>query len=257
MRTAILFLALAMPALPVDLLVQGDPPLTSGIVQNVTGILEWVLGSPLPGDQRSAVQQTLVNTWHQHNMAQIAQYVQLSNLRAHLGELDSAQQQTLRTTLLAQLQGQANPTMSTVASSSGPVALTGKWEQRSGGSTVTYRDSVTGSYAAPSGNINRYAFTPDGQYEYAELHQVTNYNCTSKYFGYEKGPYTVNGNRITFTQRQHSLKFDASCSPSLNSDKNLPLKTETYFFEIVNGPNGQELQINDGKTRWRFVRAAD
>lgn len=138
-----------------------------------------------------------------------------------------------------------------------PAALYGKWEQRSGGSTIQYRDSVTGSYAAPSGNINRYVFTRDGQYEYAELHQVTNYNCTTKYFGFEKGPFVVNGNRITFTQRQHSLQYNATCSPSLNSDKNLPLNTETYFFEIVQTQNGLELQINDGKTRWRFVRSGE
>jgi hypothetical protein len=64
----------------------------------------------------------------------------------------------------------------------------------------------------------------------------------------------VSGNRITFTQRQHSLEFNSTCSPSLNSNKNLPLNTETYFWEIVQTPDGQELQINDGKTRWRFVR---
>ncbi len=143
------------------------------------------------------------------------------------------------------------------AFSQAPAALFGKWEQRSGGSTIQYRDSTTGAYAAPSGNINRYTFTRDGQYEYAELHQVTNYNCTTKYFGYEKGPFVVNGNRITFAQRQRSLQYNATCSPSLNSNKNLPLKTETYFFEVVQTPNGLELQINDGKTRWRFVRASD
>lgn len=138
-----------------------------------------------------------------------------------------------------------------------PSALFGKWEQRSGGSSIQYRDSGTGVYAAPSGNINRYVLTRDGQYEYAELHQVTNYNCTTKYFGFERGPFVVNGNRITFTQQQHSLQYRATCSPSLNSDKNLPLSTESYFFEIVQTPSGLELQINDGKTRWRFVRAAD
>ena len=36
----------------------------------------------------------------------------------------------------------------------------------------------------------------------------------------------------------------------------LPLNTETYFFEIVQGQYGQELVITDGKTaRWRFTRA--
>jgi len=138
----------------------------------------------------------------------------------------------------------------------GDFGLTGKWEQRFGSSSITYQDRVTGSYAAPTGNINRYVFTPDGQYEYAELHQVSTYGCTTGYFGYEKGTYAVAGNRITFVQRQHSLEYKATCNPSLNSNKNLPLTTSTYFFEVGQGQSGRELVLTDGKTaRWRFNRA--
>ena len=138
----------------------------------------------------------------------------------------------------------------------GNFSLAGKWEQRFGSSSITYQNSVTGSYAAPTGNINRYTFTPDGQYEYAELHQVSTYGCTTGYFGYEKGTYTVDGDRITFAQRQHSLEYKSTCRPSLNSNKNLPLTTATYFFGIGQGQNGRELVLTDGKTaRWRFNRA--
>ena len=131
--------------------------------------------------------------------------------------------------------------------------LLGKWEQRSGSSSITYQDRTTGSYAAPTGNINRYVFQPDGRYEYAELHQVSTYGCTTGYFGYETGTYTVTGNRVTVFQRQRSLEFKSTCNPSLNSNKNLPLKTNSYFFEVGQGQFGRELVLSDGKTaRWRF-----
>ena len=133
-----------------------------------------------------------------------------------------------------------------------PPELAGKWEQRSGSSSITYQDRTTGSFAAPTGNINRYVFTPDGQYEYAELSQVSNYNCTTGYFGYERGTYAVNGDRITFVQRQHSLEFKSTCNPSLNSNKNLPLQTTAYAFHV---DPGRELVVTDGKSRWRFRRA--
>jgi len=265
MRALVLALALALTAFPSDLLVPGQPPLTTGIVQNITGILEWLAGVNLPTQQHAAVEQLLTNAWKSRDTAQINQWVQLSNLRSQLDALDDSQKQTVRTALLTQMQQQGNPLtylVTTNQPSSAPIAspgnsaLLGKWEQRSGSSSITYKDSVTGSYAAPTGNINGYTFTPDGQYQYAELHQVSTYGCTTKYFGFERGPYSVNGNRITFTQREHSLQFNSTCNSSLNSDKKLPLNTETYFFEIVQGQYGQELVITDGKTaRWRFTRA--
>jgi hypothetical protein len=143
-----------------------------------------------------------------------------------------------------------------VAGLSANEAVLGKWEQRSGSSSITYQNPVTGSYAAPTGNINRYVFTPDGQYEYAELHQVSTYGCTTGYFGYERGTFAIDGNRITFAQRQRSLEYKSTCRPSLNSNKNLPLTTQTYFFEVGQGQYGRELVLTDGKTaRWRFSRA--
>src|SRR3954462_10414675 len=79
------------------------------------------------------------------------------------------------------------------AASTNDSAVEGEWEQRSGSSSITYQNTVTGSFSAPTGNINAYTFTPDGQFQYAELHQVSTYGCTTKYFGFERGPYNVNG----------------------------------------------------------------
>ena len=144
---------------------------------------------------------------------------------------------------------------SALASNSGNSELEGRWEQRSGSSSITYQDRATGSFAAPTGRVNGYVFTPDGQYEYAELRQVSTYGCTTKYFGYERGSYSASGNRITFSQREHSLEFRSTCSPSLNSDKKLPLQAETYFYQVGQGQYGRELVLTDGKTaRWRFQR---
>jgi len=78
---------------------------------------------------------------------------------------------------------------------------------------------------------------------------------SAQVLGFERGPYSVNDNRITFTQREHSLEFTSTCNSSLNSNKNLPLTTESYSFEIVHGQYGQEMVLTDGKSRWRFNRA--
>ena len=264
---------LAICAAGSDTLVPGNPPLTAQVINNVSGILEWLAGNNFNPHQRTAVQQMLTQAWQQRNATQISQWVQLSNLRPQLDALDPNQKQTIRQTLLAQMQmqkQQSNPLTAMVSSGPLPAAapmptaggtgspeLLGKWEQKSGSSSITYVDRSTGSYAAPTGNINRYTFLPNNEYEYAELSQVSNYNCTTGYFGYERGTYAVNGNRITFTQRQHSLDFKSTCNPSLNSNKNLPLERATYFYEIGQGQYGKELVVTDGKTdKWRFNRAA-
>jgi hypothetical protein len=198
----------------------------------------------------------MVESWQRRNTTQMAQWVQLANLRPQLEALDEGQKQALRRTLTEQLKHASLLAPAAPATSGGYSALAGKWEQRFGSSSITYQDRVTGSFSAPTGNINRYVFTADGQYEYAEFHQVSTYGCTTNYFGYEKGEYVVEADRVTFTQRQHSLEYKSTCSPSLNSNKTLPLATSTYFFQIGQGQNGRELVLTDGKTaRWRFNRA--
>jgi hypothetical protein len=256
MRSVILGAIVATSMFAADVLVGGSSPLTADIVQNATGVLEWLVGGSLPAGQRARVRDAMVESWQHRNTAQMAQWVQLANLRPQLEALDENQKQALRRTLVEQLKNANVLTPAAPAATGVYSALAGKWEQRFGSSSITYQDRATGSFAAPTGNINRYVFTADGQYEYAEFHQVSTYGCTTNYFGYEKGEYAVEGDRITFTQRQHSLEFKSTCNPSLNSNKNLPLATSTYFFQVGQGQDGRELVVTDGKTaRWRFRRA--
>ena len=66
MRSLIVALSLAVSAFASDVLVPGNPPLTTGIVQNVTGILEWLAGVNLAAEQHTQVEQLLVKT-HRNN----------------------------------------------------------------------------------------------------------------------------------------------------------------------------------------------
>jgi hypothetical protein len=256
MRSLILGVIMTASMFAADVLVGGNPPLTEDVIQNATGVLEWLTGGTLPDGQRARLRDAVVDSWQHRNMAQMAQWLQLATLRQQLDALDQNQKQVLRQRLAEQLKNANLLTPATPSASAVNSALAGKWEQRFGSSSITYQDRVTGSFSAPTGNINRYVFTADGRYEYAEFHQVSTYGCTTNYFGYEKGEYAVEGNRLTFTQREHSLEYKATCSPSLNSKKILPLGTSAYFFDIGQGQNGRELVLTDGKTaRWRFNRA--
>ncbi len=246
MRSAVLALALIFAlvicAAGSDTFLPGNPPLTNQVVYNVSGVLEWLAGNKFSRQQRDAVQQMLIQSWQQNNATQISQWVQISNLRPPLTAINPSG---------------PLPVPAPLPAGGGSPELLGKWEQKSGSSAITYVDRSTGSYAAPTGNINRYTFLPNNEYEYAELSQVSNYNCTTGYFGYERGIYSVTGNRITFTQRQHSLEFKSTCNPGLNSNRNLPLETATYSYEIGQGQYGRELVVTDGKTaKWRFTHPA-
>ncbi len=260
MTRFLLLFTLAFHAFAADLLPPGNQPLTPTIIQNVTSILDWLAGAPLPAEQRHTIEQAMAQSWQQHNAQQISQWVQLSNLRPQLDALNEAQKQNLRATLLAQLKANANPLANAVSTAAGPSmpsgALTGKWEHRSGSSSITYQDRATGSFAAPTGDMQRYVFFPNGEYEYAEMSQVSTYGCTTGYFGYERGGYSINGNRVTFIQRQHSLEFKSNCNSSLNSNKNLPLETNSYFFQTAPGQYGRELILSDGNSKqWRYNRS--
>lgn len=249
MRGFLLAVLFGISCFASDVLVPGDPPLTRTTLANVNSILDWLAGTPLAPQQRETMEKNLIDTWRRRNPEEMKPWSQLSALHPVLGTLGTAQQQQLRQNLLTEMRKQGNPLAGLATNSS---LLTGIWEQRGATSSAIYRDSTTGSYAAPSGNINRYTFSGDGAYEYAELAQVTNYNCSIRVFGYDKGSYSVNGNTITFTMQQHSLEYRDTCNPSLNSNKNLPLQRSSYPFQI----NGDKLVLfENGAPRWHYTRA--
>jgi hypothetical protein len=126
--------------------------------------------------------------------------------------------------------------------------LAGEW-YLSHASSIQYVNPNTGSYSSPSGERLAFRFYADGHYKSGYLVQSSLYGCTMTVFGYKTGSYSVDGERLTFTEKSYSLSSKDNCHSEWNYEKHPPLQQRTYRWRLVRNQYGPVLVLTgpDGK----------
>ncbi|HEX2987339.1 MAG TPA: hypothetical protein VHS06_04120 [Chloroflexota bacterium] len=92
-------------------LVEGDPPLTDGMVARARGFYEWLLDARMNEEQRGDFQQSLVDSWESGDAGQIANILDVLNNADGVGGYSESEKALLRETIqpnvLDQLRSQA------------------------------------------------------------------------------------------------------------------------------------------------------
>jgi uncharacterized protein (DUF2141 family) len=112
-----------------------------------------------------------------------------------------------------------------------PGSIVGSWywgTVSSGG----YYNETTGIWVSPSGGGMQYTFNADGTYELNFLLQNTFYSCTTKYFRFAKGSYTLEDDVLALTPTRDTSKSEDDCNPSSNYEKDIALATEYLFIQF-------------------------
>jgi len=125
-----------------------------------------------------------------------------------------------------------------------PGSLVGRW--RSGSvSSMNFYNPATGHWAAPSGAGTAYSFEPDGTYTQTGLLQTSLYSCTTTFFSWSTGKYTVKGNQLTLSETGASGKFTHTCSPSSDYAGGRPLTVGHFVWRIQRDRIGLVLGLLD------------
>ncbi len=289
-----LILLLAVPtahslALPVSadendaVLVQGNPPLTEGMVNQLIELFGWILDGRFTREQRDQFAQQLIAEWRRGDGASINNYVNFIRLPARLQNATEEQKRNLHDKLQAALLDifrkspndeisrlmlavyhagrPGNAQDSSRVSAQGadregenlrgggvPNILVGKWEYGTV-SSVTFMNPGTGSYADPSGFRYSYQISADGRYIYAGLLQSSLYNCTMRVFKYKTGVVSVQGSTIVFAPDSYELKSEDNCHRDFNYVKHPAPEKEIFRWSIERDNSGQNLCFEkpDGK----------
>ena len=118
-----------------------------------------------------------------------------------------------------------------------PAGLIGSWYAGRGHTSAPY-NPTTGAWGRPSGKGLIYIFNKDGSYTKAFQSYESTGGCTTGFTAFESGRFTVQGRTLTTTPTKGRMVYEATCSPSLNSDKPLedPQK-EVFTWELKPNEN--------------------
>jgi hypothetical protein len=126
--------------------------------------------------------------------------------------------------------------------------LVGTWVARSG-SGSSYVDSSTGASSAPNGEIDRYMFGADGQYEHAFLGQQSLYNCSTRLFGREVGSFSADGSILQLVAPPGVVEFEDTCNSNNNTHKTSSPTETTMIWRLDQDQYGRKLCLRQANTR--------
>lgn len=259
-----------------EVLAQGKPSLTLGLVDKFAEFFEWALDSRFTKSQRTLFTTRLVEMWERRDQTTMDA---LLNARKHydgLANVTKEERNQARVDvqkilleafaddpvgslgeLLFSVYASAHPGAITPKkqAAANPVAvparvpadLVGEWIDRRGSGT-SYVNPNTGQTSAPNATIDSYKIFADGTYEHSMLMQSSLYNCTTTIFGRETGPIAVQGSTFTITPAPGTLDYKSNCNPSLNELKKTNFGPQTFNWRIQRNEYGLQLcmQRSDG-----------
>ena len=258
-----------------ELLAQGNPPLTLGLVDRLVEFFEWSLASKFTKSQRTVFTTRLIQVWEKRDQSTIdglvktaKSYDGVANLKPE--ERNKAQRE-LQSIILSGLpddplgqlllsvyksshpesavstNDQRAPANSPGEVTRVPPEIVGEWIARRGSGSGYYNPN-TGQSSGPNATIDSYKIFANGTFEHSILMQSSLYNCTTTIVGRETGPIAINGSTFTITPRTGTLDSKNTCSPSLNESKQTNVDPQTLSWRLERGEYGLQLclQRTDG-----------
>jgi hypothetical protein len=134
----------------------------------------------------------------------------------------------------------------TPAQNSVPLQVVGMWEGTTT-SGMTFYDRGTGSYAAPSGEAQKYTIFPNGQYKREALMQNSLYNCTDAVFVIEVGHLRIEGATVIFNSTGADLESRDNCNQSFNYKKRIEPRSRTLGWRVDRDRWGVAVLFESGK----------
>jgi hypothetical protein len=248
-------------------LADGNPPLTSQMVERFAGLMEWSLDLRFSSADREAVRKQLVNFWQTKDEKNIKAVLDMLAFEKNLASADEAkkrelQPQVKRKVLEALENDRAdalnrllleiyNKNLKT-AESEFPAdggnlsALVGKWQVLHGNS-IYGADIKTGKIGEGNAMIAEYDIRPDGRVIFSFVLQQTNFGCTTRVKTSKTGRASVSGSRVTFAYEGGTTVSEDNCNRQNNYTKKLPAEKETFDFRLE--------RSESGKTQFCFANA--
>ena len=259
-------------------LAEGEPPLTSSMVEDVAGFFGWLFESRFTPAQRRELERVLVATWRSGDRKEIEAVAQFGQFNAKLAAADEAKREEVRGAMLPEVLKQVRAESSDFSrlllgvydagvaaraggdtrarpedapsqsrpDAAGVEGLVGSWRASELG-MISYQNSVTGASRPGRGTTMQYKFLSGGRFEYNGYMETTMYNCTTTLFNPVAGTYRVAGDRLTLVPKTNKWQQRNNCAASMNKELPGKLDPETYALRFTNEAGGRRLCLTSPK----------
>ena len=268
---AILSGGFSLAAAQTGVLADGNPPLTTSMMNRLVNLFEWSLEVEFSAKDRADFQKTVVGYWQGRDAKSIESLsntvafeqkmqtwsdAQKREAQPHLKEkllenFEQNQSDAMSKLLLTiYRRGKANDSFAANINSDNEGSanlsqLTGKWQVLHGNSIVGV-DINSGRIGGGNAMIAEFDIQPDGRVIYSFMLQQSNYGCTTRIKTSKTGRAAVSDSRVTFNYEGGATTSEDSCNSRFNYTKKLPAEKETFDFNV-----GRK----DGKMNFCFASA--
>ena len=255
----------------VGVLADGDPPLTSSMVEGLAGLFEWSLGVEFSTAERADLRRTLVGYWKAGDAKSIQSVGNMLAFERKLRTWGEAQKEEARPQLKRQLleaieadqadalnrlllavyrrgQGGDRAEGAPGEGGEGVAGLAGKWQFLHGNSLVSV-DVPSGRIGDGNAMIAEYDIRPDGRVIFSFVMQQSNYGCTTRVKTSKTGRATADGSRITFRYDGGTTASEDSCNARYNYTKKLAPERESFDFGLKRDGGKTQLCIANEKLK--------
>jgi hypothetical protein len=236
-------------------LADGNPPLTTSMMNRLVNLFEWSLEVEFSAIDRADLQKTVVGYWKEADAKSIESIRNTLAFEQKMQTWSDAQKRETQPQIKEKLienfeQNQSEPFNKlllaiyrrgqtsdlTVANSGGEGGaglsqLVGKWQVLHGNSIVGI-DVNSGRIGDGNAMIAEFDIRPDGRVIYSFMLQQSNYGCTTRLKTSKTGHADVSGSRIIFSYEGGTTVSEDSCNSRFNYTKKLPAEKETFEFGL-------------------------
>ncbi|WP_350240782.1 hypothetical protein [Deinococcus sonorensis] len=133
-----------------------------------------------------------------------------------------------------------------------PAQLVGNWSTL-GSSGGGYYNPANGTWSPAGGQGLWYEIRADGTFVFSSYIESRMYGCTINFFKYHTGTVAVQGDHVVFTATKAHQRFEDTCNPSRNYEKEWYPKADVYKWGTgVRDGRSSMVLVEDGKQEGLF-----
>ena len=252
-----------------EILVPGNPDLTSETVDKSADFFQWALGGNFTAEELDEYRQQLVRIWREKDTGAIKVTGEIVAMRDKLVDVEPEKLKTsisnLQNGLLKELRAQPNDGLSVVllkmynrahsldVKQGGNLpkpqipdndisAFIGEWEESHVGNT-NLPTGTGGSYQSSDHGKNILRFFPDGTYRSAYVTQSKGFGCTFYSYQGAHGAFKFDSGTLYLNEQTRRAIKENSCAALDNYDKEVKAGNYAYPFQIGQDEKGLKIVL--------------
>lgn len=249
-----------------NVLADGNPPLTSAMVDRAGSLFEWALDSNLTNEERLKLKNILTSYWKNGDDKAIKSVLDTLAFEEKISAVSEEQKRNVKPELQKELlkvfRQEKNDPLSELMlavydrdrgeNNFGSIAkngngsiekLVGRW-QVSHMNSIRTQNTYSGAIGDANGMVAEYDIKPNGNVIFSFYLSQNNYGCVTKLKTSKTGRVSVSGNQLIFDYDKGSTTSTDSCNAKNNYAKNLGKTSESFEYD---------LKRENGKTQFCFA----